>query len=250
MKWLRTIVVFDKGSIVSSQDWKLIHDSYVKAIQSIDHPEGTGSFTIRKKVKLNKKGKTQQWARNGVSFVRKRFLDYLVGKEHWEKEQELDFGKKKAALTVPLTLYPSGENYTEPVTTGFGEFDFVTKGKNGLRVALEWETGNISSSHRSVNKLCVCLNAGVIDAGVVIVPSRELYTHITDRIGNINELSGYLSLWEASKVRVKRGVLAITVVSHDELTEDVDFPFLPVGNDGRSAAAKIKSKKRPIPKRK
>jgi len=95
-----------------------------------------------------------------------------------------------------LTLYPSGESYTEPVTTGFGEFDFVTKGDKGLRVALEWETGNISSSHRSVNKLCICLNAGVNDAGVVIVPSRELYTHITDRIGNINELSGYLSLWE------------------------------------------------------
>jgi len=95
MKWLRTIVVFDKGGIVSSEDWKRIHSSYVRAIQSIDHPEGSGRFTIRKKVELNKKGKTQQWARNGVSFVRKRFLDYLVGTEQWEKEQELDLEKRR-----------------------------------------------------------------------------------------------------------------------------------------------------------
>jgi hypothetical protein len=63
----------------------------------------------------------------------------------------------------------------------------------------------------------------------------------SDRIGNIGELSGYLSLWEGLKSTVERGLLAITVVEHDELTDDQSLPYLPVGNDGR--AQKIDTKK-------
>lgn len=70
----------------------------------------------------------------------------------------------------------------------------MTTGPNGAKVAIEWETGNISSSHRSMNKLGIALMGGVIQIGVLIVPSRDLYDHLTDRIGNIGELSGYLSM--------------------------------------------------------
>lgn len=38
--------------------------------------------------------------------------------------------------------------------------------KAGLRCVIEWETGNVSSSHRSMNKLCVRLNAGIIESGM------------------------------------------------------------------------------------
>lgn len=85
-----------------------------------------------------------------------------------------------------------------------------------------------------MNKLAIALGAGIIDIGVLIVPSRDLYEHLTDRIGNISELSGYLSMWEGLKSSVKRGVLAITVVEHDELTDDPAVPFLPSGKDGNA----------------
>lgn len=50
MKWLRTLVVFERGDIVKSSDWKNIHESYVRSILSIDFPEDTGTFTIKKKL--------------------------------------------------------------------------------------------------------------------------------------------------------------------------------------------------------
>lgn len=46
----------------------------------------------------------------------------------------------------PIRLYPSLELYREPVTSDFGGFDFVSKDDGGHRIAIEWETGNISSS--------------------------------------------------------------------------------------------------------
>lgn len=101
-------------------------------------------------------------------------------------------------------LYPSADLYQEPVTSNFGGFDFVTTTGGGKKVAIEWETGNISSSHRSMNKLAMALQSGAIQIGVLIVPSRDLYDHLTDRTGNIGELSGYLPLWTGMVNPVRR----------------------------------------------
>ena len=116
----------------------------------------------------------------------------------------------------------------------------MTTGANGTRIAIEWETGNISSSHRSMNKLAIALTNGVVEVGVLILPSHKLYEHLTDRIGNIGELSGYLSMWESLKSVVPRGLLAISVVEHDVLTTAPAFPFLPVAGDGRAREGRSK----------
>jgi hypothetical protein len=234
MKWLRTVVVFDKGNVLSSPDWADVHESYVRSIKSIAFPEGTGTLTLRKKVKLPNK----QWTRNGVGYLKRSFLDHMVNIEGWRAEVGFDLGKNRTPPT--LQLYPSLQPYQEPITSEFGDFDLVTTAPNGTHVAIEWETGNISSSHRSMNKLAIALGTGKVQAGVLILPSRALYEHLTDRIGNVNELSGYLTMWKDLEARVERGVLAISVVEHDSLTEDIDFPYLPTGNDGQAAKARAK----------
>jgi len=234
MKWLRTIVVFDKGAIVEDADWKAVHESYRRSIEAIDHPAGSGKLTLRKE-KLTGSGYRLC---NGVPYLRTRFLEHIVNEEKWKPEVAVDLRPDRIQPT--FTLYPLGTDYKEPVTSKFGEFDFVTLGKGGLKIAIEWETGNISSSHRSMNKLAISLAAGAIDVGVLIVPSRGCYNHLTDRIGNIGELSGYLEIWEAAKARVERGLLAVTVVEHDELTDDETIPYLPLGGDGRAKRAKGK----------
>lgn len=229
------MVLFDKGDVMDEPDWDALHSSYVRSIQSVENPVGSGAFTIRERIPIPRVGGGQQkFQRNGVVSIKQRFYDHLTTVEGWEKEEGLDFGDAREDLEVPLTLYPGREEYREPLATKFGPFDFATVGSGGIKAVIEWETGNISSSHRSINKLCVCLNAGIVQAGVVIVPSRLLYKHLTDRIGNIDELSGYLSLWQSTEARVERGLLAITVVEHDHLTEDEDFPLLDRGNDGRA----------------
>lgn len=45
-----------------------------------------------------------------------------------------------------------------------GDFDFFTELDGKTRCVIEWETGNISSSHRSMNKLCLVMMAGLISA--------------------------------------------------------------------------------------
>lgn len=237
MKWLRTLVLFDKGNVISSEDWSTIHSSYVRAIQSIDYPAGSGTLTLRKKLKLS----NGQWRRNGVGYLRKRFLTFMQDKENWQPEFTVALARDRDQ--PPILLYPTLESYREPVTSKFGGFDFMTTAPQGSRIAIEWETGNISSSHRSMNKLAIALENGVIEVGVLIVPSRHLYEHLTDRIGNIGELSGYLSMWEGLKSVVGRGLLAITVVEHDALTTDPKWNYLKVANDGRAMEGKAKTKR-------
>ena len=135
-----------------------------------------------------------------------------------------------------LKLYPEGVEHQERIAAKFSGFDLVHEDSGGDKVAVEWETGNISSSHRSLNKLGVALANGVIDAGVLIVPSRELYEHLTDRIGNIAELSHYLEVWHGLEPSIQRGLLVITVVEHDEIVDENDqsIEYLKVGMDGRA----------------
>ncbi len=234
MKWLRTLVIFDRGEVVTTSDWQTIHESYVRSILSIDYPKEAGSLTLRRKVKRP----DGQWNRNGVCYLRSRFLDHMINNEKWRSEVDVDFGKDR--VPPHLRLYPSLELHREPITSEFGDFDFVTTAPAGTHVAIEWETGNISSSHRSMNKLAIALASGKIQAGVLIVPSRNLYEHLTDRIGNIGELSGYLSMWKDLEARVARGLLAISIVEHDSLTNDPAFPYLPAGKDGRAREGSTK----------
>ena len=237
MKWLRTLVLFDRGNIVSSADWNSIHQAFVRSIESIDSPEGSGRLVLRRKTQDPESG---QWNRNGVSYLRSRFLKHIVLKEGWAAEGEVDL--ENLQEKPELMLYPSLEPYAEPITSSFGDFDFVTTTPDGLRVAIEWETGNISSSHRSLNKLSIVQSAKKIQAGVLILPSRKLYEHLTDRIGNIGELSPYLGMWKKMGTAVEHGLLAIAVVEHDELTDDPKFPYLKVGKDGRAVEGNKKRK--------
>lgn len=235
MRWLRTIVLFDKGGVASCSDWDRIHQSFVRSIELIDYPVGSGKLTLRRKA-LD--AGSIQWTRNGVSFLRNRFLENMVVREGWQAEGEVDL--ERLEENPLLSLYPSREPYSEPVTSSFGAFDFVTTTAGGMRVGIEWETGNISSSHRSLNKLSIVLAANKIQAGVLILPSRKLYEHLTDRIGNIGELSPYLGMWKRMGEAVEYGMLAIVVVEHDDLTDDPNYPYLKMGKDGRAGEGKRK----------
>jgi hypothetical protein len=233
MKWLRTLVIFDKGKVVISADWRKIHESYVRSIQSIDFPEGSGKLKLRRKTKRP----DGQWDRNGVVYLKNRFIKHMITVEGWRREFGFKLGKNKTPPVIQL--YPSRKPYTEPITSKFGNFDFVTT--SGItHVAIEWETGNISSSHRSMNKLGLALTTATVQIGVLIVPSRELYANLTDRIGNIGELSGYLSVWKDLETRIDRGLLAISVVEHDELTDDPRFPYFRAIEAGRAREGRAK----------
>ncbi len=97
-------------------------------------------------------------------------------------------------------------------------------------VALEWETGNISSSHRALNKMALGIMQKVLIGGVLIVPTRRFYAYLTDRVGNYEELKPYFPLWQS--LAIQEGLLAIIAVEHD--AEDTQAPRIAKGTDGRA----------------
>ena len=173
------------------------------AIQGIRWPPGADVFTIHAQ-----SGK-KSGEGNGVGPIKAAFVEQLTA-FGWQPE-------------APFPLEATGGG------SRFGPMD-VSKMVDGKQFIVEWETGNISSSHRSMNKMALGLLENAIAGGLLIVPSNKLAPFLTDRIGNIGELRPYLPLWRA--VAKTSGYLGIFVVEHD--FESTDVPKIRKGTDGRA----------------
>lgn len=202
MKIVKVYTLKNRGTYAVSEHWKSIREQIHAAIRSCEWPVGSGSFTIYPE---SGKGRGKG---NGVKPIRNRFVQSLQA-SGWTIE-----GKAKNALDERL-----------------GDLDAVHSGPE-KPIAVEWETGNISSSHRSMNKLTLLLKTGIISAGVLVLPSRKLYVYLTDRIGNIQEIQPYFALWRS--IPIHSGVLEIVVIEQDAVSKDV--PKIPKGTDGRALA--------------
>ena len=200
MKIVREETLISCGSYAKSEEWKQTRAGLHKAISEVDWPLGSGKFTIYPE-SGKKRGKG-----NGVKPIKNGLIEEL-SKQGWKPEQSLDIATVKKPGKLDAVL-----------TTPYGP------------VALEWETGNISSSHRALNKMALGLHKGILAAGILVVPSRELYKFLTDRIGNIAELDPYLDLWRS--IPCQNGVLEIVVIEHDATSKEV--ARIPKGTSGRA----------------
>jgi hypothetical protein len=200
MKIVREETLISCGDYAKSKDWKETRASLHKAIREVDWPRGSEKFTI-----YAQSGK-KSGEGNGVKPIKDGLIEELE-KQGWKSEQYLDILKTKRP----------------------GKVDSILETAHGI-VALEWETGNISSSHRALNKMALGLLKGVLAAGILVVPSRAMYKFLTDRVGNITELDPYLDMWRS--IPCTQGILEIVVIEHDATSTDV--PRIPKGTDGRA----------------
>ena len=200
MKIVHIETLISKGEFATSREWRRTQAEIYAAITSAEWPPGSGAFTIHPV-----SGK-QRGQGNGVVPIKARCISQLVAKG-WASE----------------TAVPLAQEYQS------GRFDAVLKSKSGV-IALEWETGNISSSHRALNKLAIGLMKGGLVAAILVIPSKQLARWLTDRIGNYPELVPYLDLWRA--VPCGEGVMEIVVIEQDD--ESTDVPRIPKGTDGRA----------------
>ncbi len=200
MKIIHIETILSCGSFAKSRHWAETRSTIHKAVTKCSWPPGRKRFTI-----YPESGK-KRGEGNGVVPIRDEFIKELR-KLKWTIE-----GPAKNKLGQFL-----------------GDFDAVIPGPEGP-VVVEWETGNISSSHRSMNKLTMLVADGIIAAGTLVVPSRKLYVYLTDRIGNYQELEPYLKLWKS--VPCKKGVLEIVVIEQDAVSKDV--PRIPKTTGGRA----------------
>ncbi len=200
MKIVREEALISCGKYAASAKWKKTRASLHKAIREVDWRRGSGKFTI-----YPEPGKGRGEG-NGVTPIKLGLMEELE-RQGWKLEEPLDIAILKRPGNLDAVLY-----------TDFGP------------VALEWETGNISSSHRALNKMALGLLKGVLACGILVVPSREPYKYLTDRIGNMAELEPYLDLWRS--MPCKQGVLEIVAIEHDATSTKV--PRIPKGTSGRA----------------
>jgi Restriction endonuclease BamHI len=108
---------------------------------------------------------------------------------------------------------------------------FKVSPKTNIRIGFEWETGNISSSFRAIMKLFKAVIENEIDHGILALPSKQLYQYLTDRVGNIDELKPYFSIFSSIKCPAGKYV-AIVALEYDEVNKS--FPIVAKGLDGMS----------------
>jgi hypothetical protein len=200
VKIVHAETLISSGSFPRSKYWEKVRRALHRQIRCVEHPVGNGSSTI-----FPESGK-RRGEGNGVTPIKEGLMAALQA-QGWLTEQPLDIATRQRPGKVDAVLLSSQGN-----------------------IALEWETGNISSSHRALNKLCLGLLKGKISAGILIVPSRALYQYLTDRVGNFDELLPYFDLWRS--VDCDNGVLEVVVIEHDNESRRVSR--IPKGTDGRS----------------
>jgi hypothetical protein len=200
-------VLIDEGGFRQTPEYHKAHQDIIEAIAKIVWPPGNDRFVIHPSSRGNRHP-------NGVVPIKAALQDHLRDCG-WSIETTVDVGvtrRQPGPIDATITI-------------------------EGKYFALEWETGNISSSHRALNKLAIGLSRGILVGGVLIVPSNNLYPHLTDRIGNFRELEPYLDLYRV--VKCDYGVLCVMVVEHDAVSEDV--PPIPKGLDGMSLSRRQKA---------
>ena len=211
MKIAETVVLLQRGEFAESAEWKAIRDTIHAAIAQAEWPIGSGSFTIHPE-----SGK-KSGEGNGVVPIKLKPMQLLKA-DGWALEYPWDVATK----ATPAGKKGKG---TKP-----GDIDAAKQFPQGL-VVVEWETGNISSSHRAINKMALGLVVKKCVAGVLVVPNMKLAQYLTDRIGNIEEIRPYAPLWE--NLNIAEGVLELVVIEQD--AESTGAPKIPKGKDGRAA---------------
>lgn len=192
---MKEVSLISRGDFEKSQEWSVIQSEIRSAIDLIVYPPGASNFTINP----TRHG-------NGVKPIKNACVSALQENFGWELETKITYATRSP-----------------------GRVD-ATKRLNGDFFALEWETGNISSSHRAVNKIVLGLLRGIFLGSALVLPSRKLYAYLTDRIGNYEELEPYFDVWRA--VNINEGFLEIFVVEHDAI--DSNIPTITKGTDGRA----------------
>ncbi len=161
MKIVHVEHLIDVGPFSTSAEWKRVEEDIVEAIRLVDWPPGSGVF------KLNPQYGKRRGEGNGVTPIKIAWKRYL----------------KSQGWGIETALSIEGPN--KP-----GDMDATYATSSGLFCA-EWETGNISSSHRAINKITLGIVERVLVGGALILPSRDMYPYLTDRISNYAEITPY-----------------------------------------------------------
>jgi hypothetical protein len=201
MKIVQTEFLIKTGPFSSSYEWEKIYEEIQQAIKAIVWPKGKRRFTI-----FPQSGK-KRGEGNGVKPIKDAFCLKLKQKG-WDLETRLPIAKRRNPGPIDATKRLSEDQF----------------------FAAEWETGNISSSHRALNKMALGIKQEILKGGILVLPTRRLYSYLTDRVGNFEEIEPYFDLWRT--IPCDDGVLAVIAVEYDATSNKVSR--IKKGTDGRA----------------
>lgn len=202
MKIVEEKFFIKEGDFAESKEFQDILQDIRDGIQLVTYPSGSNNF----KINPTRLG-------NGVKPIKNNLITHLGGKG-WSHEN-------MCKLVDGIQAGP----IDSVIETAYGLF------------ALEWETGNISSSHRALNKIAVGILQEHIIGGILIIPEKELAQYLTDRIGNYREIKPYFIMYD--KLDINNGIMGVISVTYDEL--DSNVALIPKGKDGNYARGIIKN---------
>ena len=194
IKQIKTII--DTGKYSQTPEYQQTELEIINAISSIVNPADSDIFTLCGIKKAN-----------GVVPIKTNFINTLDS-YGWKNEYIADEIIKPYRIDSTKLLTKN---------TYFG---------------VEWETGNISSSHRAINRLLLCMIKGILTCGILVLPSREMYNYLTDRVGNFTELEPYFDIWIKFSNFLPNHVLKIIEIEHDAISDTI--PPIKKGTDGRA----------------
>lgn len=183
------------GPFTETDAWSRVEEDLRKAIAGVVWPPGNDRFVINPVIDGS-----------GVVPIKKQFATHISALG-WKLEEQFprfsneEVRKRRRPGAVDAAL-------------DLGKYDLPP-------FFVEWETGNISSSHRAMNKMALALKRGLISGGIWVVPSGNFAPYLTDRIGNYPEFEPYFSLYSDLEVGV--GYLGVAIVEHDETSPEVSF---------------------------
>ncbi len=202
MKRIRLELLIDVGGFSSSNDWKRIKEHIEQGIYSIEWPPGSGKFILH-----DQSGK-KRGEGSGVVPIKEAFMASLKS-YGWSLEMRVNIASIKRPGPIDATYHVGKKLF-----------------------AVEWETGNISSSHRAMNKMAFGIQKGILIGGILILTTRKMYRYLTDRVGNFEELEPYFPLWKSLSITIEEGLLGILAIEHDAVS--INVPRIPKGTNGRA----------------
>jgi hypothetical protein len=208
MKLITTEKLIDVGSFSSSSTWNEIEFQIYESIMKVQWPSGSGKFLL-----YPESGK-KRGRGSGVKPIKEAFLHNL-NRYGWILEKALDIATYRRPGKIDA-LYRVRDWHSD----------------RDVFFAVEWETGNISSSHRALNKMVIGLMRGKLIGGALVLPTRNMSQYLTDRVGNYGELAPYFPLWRALGSQFDDGLLIVIAIEHDGVSYEV--ARIPKGTNGRA----------------
>lgn len=211
MRIVKSADIVRAGKFPRTAFWRRAVADVEAAIAAADWPFGTGTFSLNPEPGVDKRGRPDKHP-NGVVPIKVPMIRKLASRG-W--------------LTETLPPLRVGSEGRDLLTTG--DLDALRHVRSNY-VGFEWETGNVSSSHRAINKLLDGITRGTLQGGILVLPVRETQRYLTDRIGNFEEIAPYFEFW--GRYPVPDGALRVYGVGYDALDPTVEH--IPKGSDGRA----------------